>query len=193
MIDVFYCFIEESDLLRQGMTHVCLGRWDLVEGARIIGVSESKMQCSPRAFQRMRRIFADERAKSDVYIVADDDCLLPPDFNLDECVRIFKESGFSTLSLMPSNATIQPWTPENYTPVDTPDVMEHFSAGQVRFCRKGHMETWPPMEGGPGYDGIHGAQIRKQGGRVGYFKNHKALHLGEGFSTIWNPDQGANS
>ncbi len=117
--------------------------------------------------------------------MADDDVLLPPDFDLQECLRVFKASGFSTMSLMPSNCTIAEWTPDDYAPESTPDVMEHYAAGHIRFCRKGHMRTWPPMGDGPGYDTIHGEQIRSQGGRTGYFRNHKALHLGEGYSSIW--------
>lgn len=185
-IDVFVCSIENSDELRMGMAETCEARWQQVQGVRLIGIYDTMLHCSPLGFQRSRRIFADEEATGEVYIVADDDCLLPADFDLDDCLRVFKaHPNFSTLSLLPSNANIMPWTPAGYIPEDTPDVMEHYSAGQVRFCRKGHMQVWPPMSGSPGYDAIHGEQIRKQGGRVGYFKNFKALHLGEGFSQCW--------
>lgn len=188
MIDVFFCSLADSDDLRANMAQLCEARWALVDRIAFYPIDDDFLKCSPRGFQRLRRMYADQNAESEIYIVTDDDCLLPADFNLDECVRIFKESGFATLSLLPSNAQINKWTPEKYQAEDTPDVFEHFSAGQVRFCKKGHMQEWPPMDGGPGYDAIHGAQIRKQGGRVGYFKNHKALHLGENYSQVWTPE-----
>lgn len=187
MIDLFFCSITDSDDLRAGMAELCQQRWFQVEGVRHWFLDDEYLNCSKEGFQRMRRIHADQVSESDVYIVADDDCLLPPSFDLDECVRIFKASGFSTLSLMPSNCTLNEWTPEKYVTENTPDVMEHVSAGHIRFCRKGHLKYWPPMETlYPAYDRIHAEGIRKEGGRVGYFRNHKQLHLGEGYSTVWN-------
>lgn len=185
-MEVFFCTIDSSDELRSAMAETCLARWNMVEAAAVFGLSDYMLGCSALGFQRIRRIAADQQATGDIYIVADDDCLLAPDFDLNECVRVFKESGFSTLSLMPSNCTIAEWTPEGYITENTPHVMEHQSAGHVRFCRKGHLSYWPPMEKGfPGYDRIHGDAIRKTGGRTGYFRHHKQLHLGEGFTTVW--------
>jgi len=187
MIPVYFCSVTTSDDLRSYMAILCEARWNQIEGIELFPIDEQYLGCSPLGFQRIRRMYADQHSENGVYIVADDDALLPADFDLTECTRIFLESEFSTLSLLPSNATINPWTPEKYIVEDTPDVMEHYSAGQVRFCLKGHLKAWPPMEtGNPGYDAIHGAAIRSEGGRAGYFKNHKALHLGEKFSQIWN-------
>lgn len=187
MTDLFFCSIEDSDeTLRGAMADLCLARWMEVDGVSIMPIDNGMLDCSAMGFQRMRRIYADQNADSDPYIVADDDVLIPADFDLNACVRIFKASGFATLSLMPSNCSINEWTPEGYLTENTPDVMEHVNAGHVRFCRKGHLTDWPPMETGyPGYDRIHAEAIRKSGKRVGYFRSMKSLHLGEGFSQIW--------
>ncbi len=188
MIDVFFCSLSECDDLRSAMAETCLQRWiQLSDLANIVVLDETLLNCSPLGFQRMRRIASDEMSSGDIYVVADDDCLLPKDFDLVECVGVFRSSGFSSLSLMPSNCSIQEWTPEQYITENTPDVMEHVSAGHIRFCKKGHLKKWPMMaDGFPGYDAIHADAIRSEGGRVGYFRNHKALHLGEGFSTVWS-------
>jgi hypothetical protein len=188
MIDVFFCTIEDSDELRQSMAETCEARWQMVDGVRVMGICDTMLGVSPVGFQRSRRIFADEEASGDFYIVADDDLLLPADFNLSECLRIFRaHQNYAVISLMPSNCTFSEWTPEDYIVESTPDVMEVASVGGIRFCRKGHMKEWPPMEPNfPGYDKIQASQIRKQGQRCGYFRAHKAAHLGEGFSTVWN-------
>lgn len=190
MTDVFFCSLEDSDDLRIGFAEACEARWSRVDGATVYQLSDRLADCSPVGFQRMRRIIADEYAKGDIYIVADDDVLLPVDFDLDECLRIFKaHPNFATLSLMPSNCTISEWTPEGYITENTPDVMEHVSAGHIRFCRKGHMKSWPMMRPNyPGYDIVHAEAIREAGMRVGYFRNHKALHLGEGWSQVWSKE-----
>lgn len=187
-VEVFFCSVDDSggETLRGAMAHLCLTRWLEVEGVDVIPLSDGILGCSAIGFQRIRRIYADEHSCGDVYIVADDDCLLPANFSLDECVRIFKASRFATLSMMPSNATINEWTPQGYVTENTPDVMEHVSAGNIRFCRKGHLANWPLMGDGPGYDAIHADAIRKQGGRVGYFRSMRSLHLGEGMSSIWD-------
>lgn len=188
-IDVFFCSIENSDELRMGMAETCEARWQQVDGVRVIGIYDTMLRCSPLGFQRSRRIFADEEAAGDIYILADDDCLLPADFDLRECLRIVSaHPSFGIISLLPSNVTISPWYPEKYIPEVTPDVFEVASVGGIRFCRKIHMALWPAMGPGPGYDAIQAEAVRSSGGRVGYFRNHKQLHLGEGFSTVWIPE-----
>ncbi len=184
--DVYLCTAAEPDTLRMEMAALCIKRWEMVDGINLYVITPEILNCSNRGFQRMRRIYADQNSESREYILTDDDALIPPCFDLNECLRVFRQSRFATLSLMPSNATINPWTPEDYIPEVTDEVMEHYAAGQVRFCLKGHLQEWPPMhKEAPGYDTIHGQAIRDAGGRCGYFRNHVALHLGEGYSSIW--------
>lgn len=190
MIDVFLCTITGSDFLREAMADLCLRRWMQISGVNLIEINEDILECSPLEFQRQRRIFADEHAKSSIYVVADADYLLPSDFDIQACVNVMlKHESFAILSVMPSNCLINPWTPEVYVVDETAEVMEHHSVGGVRFCRKHVVTNWIPMQPGfPGYDAIQCEQIRQENRRSGFFKNHSALHLGEGFSSVWTPE-----
>lgn len=130
-------------------------------------------------FQRARRIYPPE----DLYILTDDDCLLPPDFNLEGALSTFNHyPEFSILSLLPLNANIYPWTPEDFMPANNSDILEHVDVGNVRFCRKIELD-WPPLKG-TSYDRAHCEAIRARGSKVGYFKNHFFTHLGEGKTTL---------
>ena len=185
-IDVFFCSIPYSaGSPRMAMRDKCLERWEHVPGANIRRIEPKSLECEDREFQRLRRIYADINADSHVYVVADDDCLLPDNFNLYRCLGIFQDSTFMMLSLLPSNANIVEWNPEGYVPHGTYDVMEHVSIGGIRFCRKWHLKSWPPMGESAGYDRIHADAIRAEDGRVGYFRHHSMEHLGEGCSSVW--------
>lgn len=174
-------------MLRAFMSAQCAERWGTVgRGIDFVPLNPLLLQKTDRQFQRYRRIVADGYSHSDPYIVTDDDCLLSEDFSLKECLRIFKEHPeFGIISLLPSNAHIQEWTPENYTVCSDSDVMEVASVGGIRFCRKDILKDWPPMGEGPGYDAIHAAAIHMAGFRVGYFRNQTMNHLGERHSTVW--------
>ncbi len=190
MIDVFFCSVAlefpEGNLTRFRMAQLCMERWEDA-GANLVTVTPRQLECDDREFQRRRRIYADQHAKAPIYICADDDALLPANFDIAAMVRLLESRmDFAVLSPLPLNATIQPWTPEYYKPVFDDDVMEHTSAGQVRFCRKGVIPRWPEMYAGPpAYDAIHGEVIRSLDMRIGYARKHSILHLGEGASTVW--------
>ena len=147
----------------------------------------------PISFQRDRRIEAEQLGK-DFYIVADDDCL--PDTSkedfISEGLRMLKKHPeFAMLAPLPSNENIVEWTPDErldrYKTVSDEEVMEHVSIGGIRFCRKGCLKTYPPINRElPGYDWIHGDALRKAGKRVGYIRSLRFNHLGAGSSTVWN-------
>ncbi len=141
---------------------------------------EKTIYCSDKDFQKLRRVHADEFAKGEVYVVMDDDCLPQKDF----LAAFDWPDDFAILSTMPSNANIQPWTPENYQPVLNDWLMEHHNVGQIRFTQRGLVRDWPAQDG-PGYDAAHCNYLRSLGYRVGYLRNIKHLHIGEGASSIW--------
>jgi len=123
-------------------------------------------------------------AKTDPYIIADDDCLpLQDDF----CERGLEVMGrhpeFAILGLRPITSTLYPWTPEDYVPYVDEDVEEHVSVGNVYFIRKGAMTEWPETDGNR-YDAIQGEALRLNGWRVGLFKNLTVNHFGHKFSTL---------
>lgn len=189
MIDVFFCRVpDSSNVEREEMASSALLRWLETTGVKMHIVTPMRIGVDEVEFQRSRRIYADAFSSGAEYVVADDDMLIPDGFNIFAAVNALRRSPFSILSLMPDNAVIRPWTPEGYEPFSDAETMEHVSAGGIRFCRKHHIEHWPPMQDqNPGYDAIHSDQIRAEGGRIGYFKNIYATHLGEGMSSIWKP------
>jgi hypothetical protein len=203
MTDLFFCTAPTS-LMRMGFAIACLERWRLEPSVRVTILTADYeehiewftpwermcpyMRLGPLAeFQRQRRIYADGAAQSDPYILADDDCLLPADFDLPFALELASvQSDFRILSTWPANATIHKWNPQDYRPVETLELLEHVSVGGIRICRKGMLAEWPAQDG-PGYDGTQCEAIRAEGGRVGYLKNFPHLHLGEGraYSTVW--------
>ncbi len=147
---------------------------------------------TPRIFQRERRIQADQKG-GDFYILADDDCL--PDISQKDFIPIGigvlrSHPQFAMLAPLPSNENIIEWTPDpqldKYTAASDAEVMEHVSIGGIRFCRKGALKTYPPMDKHfAGYDGIHGYALREAGMRVGFIRELRFDHLGAGKSTVW--------
>lgn len=165
------------------MSLLCEERWKQEKNIRFHKLTPSFIETSPEFFQRDRRVYADAHADSPVYVVADDDCLLAEESPIGSVVQLMERAkDFSILSLMPSNAKINPWTSEDYEPFMSPTIWEHHSVGGVRFCRKGLVTTWP-LQTRSGYDSEQCEQIRKEGKRVGYAIQVKMNHLGEGHST----------
>jgi hypothetical protein len=184
VIDVYFSTMDyPSELaIREAMSDQCRERW-MKERVPVkpLWVPAS----NPVEFQRTRRIHADQYAGSPIYVLADDDCLLGEESPIAPMLDLMaRYPEFAILSLLPSSAPIYPWTPEGYTPVLNEEIMEHVSVGCIRFCRKGAMKDWPPMDG-PGYDGIHCQALRDAGWRVGYARQHTMVHLGERLSTVW--------
>ena len=198
-IDVFLSLGPSRSVTYQGKTLSWAGmltkvidRWH-----REPGVKLHFQHCTTREDQRQRRIDADEMATSDIYVLADDNCLPQEEEFLSEALLDMEAmyitetpwtvSYFGMLSLWPGNATIQEWTssPPEHWIILSSKTIEHVSVGGIRFCRKGLLPTWPPMGDGPGYDRIHADALRELGYRVGYFKHLTMTHLGEGRSTVW--------
>ncbi len=193
-IDVFFC-TASLDPVRVSMAATCAERWMAEPGIEMAGLSPARLGCTPREFQRMRRLTAHAMARTPIYVLADDDSLLP-DYPVVEGMVALMERypHFGMLSTLPSNANIEEWTPENYQTASTWEVMEHVSVGQIRFCRKSVIiDPWPPMTARPGYDTQHGEAIRRAGYRVGYSRSFTHLHLGEGKSTIWTAPESESS
>lgn len=184
MMDLFFCHVRDNGL-RDAMAIVCQARWEKESLNRAAYLTPQDLKCSAAKFQLVRRATADVMAKTDFYILADSDCLPQAAPFVEEAERLLETyDAFAMLSLMPSNCTINPWTPETYTAHLDARVMEHHSVGGIRICRKGVVEKWPSIEDKT-YDAQHCEEIRKLGFRVGYFRNITMNHLGEGYSQAW--------
>lgn len=156
-------------------------------------------------FQRGRRVIAETMSKSPYYIVADGDCVPVSAAYNEDGIEYRDDDGevlghqleaaaatmdrykeFAILSFMPSNAVINPWTPEpdEYEIAESHDgeVMEHVDVGGIRVVRRGVMpqdiSQWWPQDSAK-YDRHHAMQIRGKGKRVGYFTSIFMEHLGE--------------
>lgn len=210
MLDVFLCIYEPRNLYwqakvvdhwrrlcREYRAHLTILVPDLMpmEEARelvdlIAPYPIEAMKGPLSEFQRQRRILAERLAKTRIYVVADDDCLLDEPGAIPHALEILfgpEHESFAVVAPLPSNANISLWTPEGYTPAISDDIIEHVNVGCIRFCRKGVMpadsDLWRPQpprtEFGWKYDGPHGEQVRERGYRMGYFRNITLTHLGE--------------
>jgi hypothetical protein len=198
VIDVFLCVANYHQFLSNDFSRIrytganlCHARWMVQPDCDVHVITPMLLGCTNKEFQKERRVYAEKTAVSEVYVVADDDCLLsggPTDFWAQRVLQLFKTyEDFAILSAWPVNCNIQPWTPEGYEPVHDSFVMEHYSVGGIRFCRAGAMRDWPEQRGS-GYDGSQCEWLRSAGWRVGYLRSAcDMLHLGEGrdLSTIW--------
>lgn len=186
--DLFFCSVA-LDGLRERMAMTCWERWK----------SESETRCTTLMptletnydFQLQRRQMAADLAESDIYVVADDDCLpeRPEPFVTNCRLLMERYPEFAVLSLWPSNSVLHPWKADDipgYEPVLDEAVLEHVSVGGIRFCRKEAFRDldWPEQEL-KSYDAQEAAALRKAGFRVGYFRNFYMNHLGRHYSTIW--------
>src|SRR3990172_208374 len=134
------------------------------------------------AFQYSRRLQADIFAKSDPYIIADDDCLPLQDDFCERGLEIMgRHAEFAILGLRPITSTLHPWTPENYVPYVDDEVEEHVSVGNIYFIRQ---NLKVPISDSNRYDRIMADSIRESGKRVGLFKHLTLNHLGHNFSTL---------
>ena len=182
MIDVFFCSMQGALPIRQQMLNLCLKRWES-EPISMIHICGS---LGYEGFQLKRRQDSEKYSHGDIYSCADDDCFPQSEPFVEKAVEIMeKHQQFGILSLWPSNCIINHWSPgDGYEVFEDDEVMEHVSVGGIRFCRKGIVKEWPPQTG-KGYDREHCEAIRAAGYKVGYFKNLKMNHLGEGYSTVW--------
>jgi hypothetical protein len=184
-VEVFFCSAPQTDERVQ----IALDCWEYwqKQNCELHFLSPETLHCTPREFNRLRRVVAEEKAKNDFYILTDDDCIPIVPFN--ECVKrateiMVKRRDFTILSFWPVEASIERWRPEGYEVYEDLDVMEHVSVGGLRFVRKnGQLDL--PTSYDRGYDLVQADHIRRIGGRVGYFQHLRMSHKGEGHTDLW--------
>lgn len=159
-------------------------------GVNLRLLSPKKLGCSDSDFQKLRRAAADVLAKDAIYILTDDDVepITPIALGL-QAMEAHPE--FAIISAFPANCNISRWTPVDYEPFEDMSVMEHYSVGGIRICRRGAMFKGWPLQTGQGYDTEHCEQLRTCGYRVGYSQHFRMTHHGEGKTTVWNKELAA--
>jgi len=183
-LEIFFCSAPQSDD-RLKLAAEMWAMWQKTPGISLTALYPERGQSYE--FQRTRRMIAEKRAKGDIYILTDDD--IEPDWR---GVPDWLQRGCRLLEFHPEFASLHPWldgigrwTPEGYEVFEDDEVVQHHSAGGIRFIRKGCMKEWPEQTN-RGYDGTQGAYLLQNGWRTGYLKNLKATHHGEGKrSDLW--------
>jgi hypothetical protein len=123
---------------------------------------------------------------SDIFILTDDD-MLP--FTAEQVKagieEIEKRTEFAILSAWPDPHTMISIGLPGREAVNDDEVMETYSCGGMRFCRK-VPGLVAPESYVKGYDGVFCRHLWSEHGmRVGYLKNTRAFHLGAHCTTLW--------
>ena len=197
-IDVFFCQggegLDPPDWLvelREKMADLCLTRWYSEPGVSVRVITPDLMELAGHTtpFQLSRRKYAEESTCSDIYVVADDDCLLGSDPIVGMAVEIMESNPLVGILAL-SERTGPPMVRANVPLSDlyqTDDLIESHAVGGVRFCRKGVVTDWPPHDPNNPYqyDSIHGPAVKKAGYISAYAKALQMNHIGAGYSITW--------
>lgn len=204
MIDVFISTCA-TDPIRRRLFQATIERWkcDPLANMKFILTKEtvvlnplmfSKLKSQTEfildksVMQRERRILADREAKSDIYIVTDDDCIpLGLDF-IERGVRVMEahpqHGVLAALNIRSDTLFKNGIAPYCGEFIDD-DVWDCHAVGGIRFCRKGAIKEWPASVSEGSYDMQHHEGLVNAGFRAGYMRNVLFNHLGEGLSTHW--------
>ncbi len=168
---------------RNGLAEKMLAHWQGLD-VQIKVLTPKLLGCDNFSFQKLRRAAADVMAKNIFYILTDDDIQLITPLELG--IQALREhNDFGIISAFPSNCNISRWTPENYEAFEDMSVTEHHDVGGLRFIRRGSMLKGWPEQYRKGYDAEHCEAMRSSGYRTGYSQHCRAVHHGEGNSSLY--------
>jgi len=185
--DIFLRWWPESDL-RRLLGEAVIARLALQTDGRVhvLAARESRPPRRKTAtkaflerdnFQARSRIVADSMARSQVYVLIDDDHL--------PIGKDWIQRGVSTLLQNPDYAMLSAWSinGEVRDPGGEGDIFETQSAGTPCFVRKGTFEQVPygPADS---YDSKLSDHLRGTIGRIGFLRNVRFNHLGCGYSQV---------
>jgi hypothetical protein len=173
------------------MADLCKVRWRAEEGVmlRIVTPAMCLAHGYDQPFQQARRMLADDRSASDLYVVADDDCLLTSDPTVGPVVEVMEREptvGILALRQVKQAPMVRAEVPAKDL-YETDDLIESHAVGGIRFCRKGILDEWPdPTEGNPyQYDSVHGPAVQRAGYISAYTKAYEMIHVGATYSMTW--------
>jgi len=129
-----------------------------------------------------------DTATTEVFILTDNDMLPYNSGHVKSGVNVLSErKDFAILSAWPSPHTIIPLKElPGRIPYNNDLVMEHYSCGGFRFCRKQDFPIEMPEIRVEGYDGHFCRSLWENYQlRVGYLKQAKAFHLGTHCTSLW--------
>jgi hypothetical protein len=135
----------------------------------------------------LERYFEAERlARSDIYVVSDDDIIPCTEWAINEAAKLMTpEIGMLGLSYkMGLREGENSW----YGDEISPGVLDADHIGGILLIRKGILEDIGEScdyPNGYGDDKVIASIVRKKGYKVGITTRYWFHHLGEGFSTVW--------
>lgn len=154
--------------LRLALKEATLSRWAIQHDARVWLVNKPHMQAKRHA---------EQHATTDIYIVADDDCMpLGKDFVATGCATLRDNLAFGLLS---AASVIE----HHFYTEDTlsPNIVAAHSVGGVAFVRKGILTEFRACPPNQTDDSICSEIVRK-GYRTGFMPHVQINHLGYGYS-----------
>lgn len=140
---------------------------------------------SGKIAQQMRQ-HAFMHSKSDFFILTDNDMLPYNAKQLDHGIKMLIQSpDFAILSAWPDPHDFACIELEGRWPINNEEILETYSCGGMRFCRK-IPGLVAPVDPRKGYDGVFCRHLWSEHKmRVGYLKKSRAFHLGANCSTLW--------
>lgn len=177
MIDVFMLVMQYEIPLRTEMSYLCSERWEMEEcnfrGVR--GVGSIKFHIDVKCYAEVYSV-------GDIYVVADDDCLiLGVDFVKRgvEIMKKYPEYGLLAAANICEGDFRINWQ-------DMPEVVPCDIVGGVAFVRKGILKEFKPCTP-PEVDRVICDEIRSRGYKTGVMPSVRFNHIGAGYS-ISNPN-----
>lgn len=125
------------------------------------------------------KAYAEQKAKSDVYVVLDDDHL--------PIGADWVQAGKKAMEHHPDFACLSSWSINGEVPSKVGDewVWEDTCTGTPYFIRKGILNPAKmPVGTLPSYDTTLSEHIRSQGHKIGFLRQVRHNHLGYGFSQV---------
>lgn len=134
------------------------------------------------------RKHAFEMSSTGLFILSDNDMLPYTAESIQQGIEVLMTMPeFAILSAWPEPHSLKPIELPGRTAVNDEFVMEHYSCGGFRFCRKIDGELNMPEDRIPGYDGKFCRYLWDQHRmKVGYLKKCRAMHLGTHCTSLWN-------
>lgn len=175
-IDIFVRTMAVQDEVRQAMKYLCTVRW-LMEGVQITELEDMDI--------RAGRLYAEQNAKSDPYIITDDDVLIMGKNWIERATSVLlshpEYAIASTLSMIEGENMAKP--PRLFGPDDHGvDIYEMHSVGAPMIIRKGTCRELPPLTLDNECGEIH-RMVLDMGKKEGLITGIRHMHVGNGFSS----------
>lgn len=188
-VDLFVMDTDHCSAIRRKVEEVAAHWWSSIEQQLDIKFNLHHMDRRGRTkleFAYDARQEAFTCPGTDIFILTDNDMLPFSGEHIKAGLDSIRENfQFAILSAWPEPHTFVPIELPQRVAINDHELMETYSAGGFRFCRKvPGLEA--PQKLVTGYDGVFCRHLwSEHGKRVGYLKGSRAFHLGAHCTTLW--------